>query len=164
MTVWLSLGSNKGDRLKNLKEALKLISKKLRIEKISPVFETEGWGSDKLPDFYNIALKCDTNLPPFKLLRFLESIERRMGREKRKSDEYKDRIMDIDIILFGNMVIKTPELEIPHPLAHKRKFVLVPVLSTGEDPAHPVLKKRFSKLLAETKNTKKVKETHLKVA
>ena len=125
--VYLSLGANLGDRLNNLARARREISKikNTRILSFSSIYETLPWGQEKQPDFLNQAAALETALEPMELLAALQAIEIKMGRQKR--EKWGPREIDIDILLFGNLIIVSEQLIIPHPLLRKRLFVLVPL-------------------------------------
>lgn len=123
--VYLALGSNLGQRLDNLNQALKNISPEISILKHSGVYETPPWGVAEQPRFYNQVIQGTTFLPPHALLDFLKKIERKMGRVE--TIRYGPRVIDLDILLYGERVVSTPRLQIPHPRMHERAFVLVPL-------------------------------------
>lgn len=128
-TLYLSLGTNLGDRRKNLETALTLISQRVgTVMARSSVIETEPWGFESQNRFLNMAAKVLTELKPTKVLDTTQAIEREMGRTT-KSDAggYKDRIIDIDILLYDDLVIDTPQLTIPHPHMYERRFVMEPL-------------------------------------
>ena len=128
-TLYLSLGTNLGDRPKNLSSALKLIGKKVgTVVSISDVMETDPWGFDSSNRFLNMVAKVETNLQPFDVLHATQEIERKLGRTKKTVNrEYHDRLIDIDILLYDNLAMNTPELTIPHPLMYQREFVMKPL-------------------------------------
>ena len=143
VTVYLSLGSNLGNRQANLDQALKLISERMRLGKVSSVYETEPVGMKEQPRFLNLACEVITHLSPEGLLSLLKGIEAKMGRYSRTGEP---RIIDIDIVLFGSQVINTPNLIVPHPRMHERAFVLIPLAEIAPDFVHPVLKKTIKEL------------------
>ncbi|MHB8105380.1 MAG: 2-amino-4-hydroxy-6-hydroxymethyldihydropteridine diphosphokinase [Dehalococcoidales bacterium] len=142
-TVYLSLGSNLGNRQANLDQALKLISERMRLGKISSIYDTEPVGLVNQPRFLNLACEVFTRIAPEGLLALLKGIEQKMGRYSRTGEP---RIIDIDIVLFGDQIIKTPNLVIPHPRMHERAFVLIPLAEIAPDFVHPVLKKTIKEL------------------
>ena len=128
-TVYLSLGSNLGNRVQNLLCAIKMIQSRIgTIESLSDFIITEPWGFDSPSLFMNAALCVSTTLEPFDLLKATQQIELEMGRtHKTINANYCDRIIDIDILLFDDVTIATPELTIPHPLMRQRDFVMRPL-------------------------------------
>lgn len=135
MIAYLSLGTNLGDKRKNIAEAIKNIGELVGdVVRQSALYETEPWGfrSDNL--FVNAAVCVDTQLSPRRLLEVTQRIEREMGRTlKSDGGEYHDRIIDIDILLYGDLHIDEPDLKIPHPLMHERDFVMTPLNEIMEE-------------------------------
>lgn len=129
-TVYLSLGTNLGCRTENLRATERLISERVgRILRRSAYHETEPWGFESRHPFLNAALCVETPLSPHDLLHTTQTIERDMGRTKKTANrEYHDRIIDIDILLYDNLRLHTPELTIPHPLMRERDFVMTPLI------------------------------------
>ncbi len=127
--VFLSLGSNLGDRSKNLESAISLIGSRAGdVTAVSSFIETKPVGFKSENRFVNCAVRIVTALDPFELLRITQQIERELGRTtKSVGGVYSDRTIDIDILLYGNAVIDTPELKIPHPQMRKRDFVMIPL-------------------------------------
>ena len=138
--IYLGLGSNLGDRHENIKRALSLISERVgEILALSSFYETEPWGYDSPNSYINAAVKVETQLPPEELLSITQEIERETGRNKKTScGEYHDRTIDIDILLYDDLKIQTPELTIPHPLMHQRQFVLQPLSEIVPNIVHHV--------------------------
>ncbi len=136
--VYLLLGSNLGDREKNLEKALEMLDER-RIYPIkrSSIYETEPWGVKEQPLFLNMAVEVETELMPLDLLITLKDIEKSMGRTYR--ERYGPRLIDIDIIFYNYMVIDIPELKIPHPFMHERRFVLEPLMEIAPHMRHPLL-------------------------
>lgn len=151
-TLYLSLGTNLGDRQSNLKTALSLVSDKVgTVISQSGVFETEPWGYKSNNAFLNQAAAVMTELTPPEALEAIETIEKNMGRNnKSKEGDYADRIIDIDLIMYDDLVIETPTLKIPHPLMQQRRFVLEPLAEFASDMIHPLLKKSVGELLEES--------------
>lgn len=135
--VVFSLGSNLGDRLENLQSAVDALfdAPDLMFAAISPVYETKPWGPVPQGDFLNIVLIAETRLAPERLLERVLSIEDAMRRER--VIHWGPRTLDIDIVLFGDLVRVTPELTLPHPYAHERAFVLVPWAEIDPDAVIP---------------------------
>ena len=134
-TLYLSLGTNLGDRPKNLTSALKLIGKKVgTVVTTSDVMETDPWGFESSNRFLNMVAKVETDMQPLEVLHTTQEIERKLGRTKKSvSREYHDRLIDIDILLYDNLVMNTPELTIPHPLMYEREFVMKPLLQIAPE-------------------------------
>ena len=128
-TLYLSLGTNLGDRRQNLKSALELIGSKVgTVVSTSDIIETDPWGFESPNPFLNTVVKVETDLKPLEVLDVTQEIERQLGRAtKSVNGEYHDRLIDIDILLYDDLVMDTPELTIPHPLMYERKFVMEPL-------------------------------------
>ena len=126
-----------GDRLNNLSVARTELSKisEIKITKISSTYETRAWGKPDQPDFLNQALEINTDLNPIRLLETIKEIEIKMGRQVR--EKWGPREIDIDILLFGNEIVSSEQLTIPHPLLRKRLFVLVPLQEIQPDLVFP---------------------------
>ena len=128
-TMYLSLGTNLGDRQNNLSLALELIGREVgTVVSASDVIETEPWGFNSSNRFLNMVTKVETDMQPLEVLHATQEIERKLGRSKKTADgEYHDRLIDIDILLYDDLVMNTPELTIPHPLMYQREFVMKPL-------------------------------------
>ena len=135
MIAYLSLGTNLGDKRKNIAEAIKNIGELVGdVVRQSALYETEPWGFRSDNRFVNAAVCVDTQLSPRRLLEVTQRIEREMGRTlKSVGGEYHDRIIDIDILLYGDLHIDEPDLKIPHPLMHERDFVMTPLNEIMEE-------------------------------
>ena len=133
--VFLGLGSNLGDREHHLIEAIRLIGKRVgQVVRQSSFIETEPWGFDSPNRFLNAVILCETTKPPREVLCLTQQIERDMGRKKKttldaqcSTPNYADRPIDIDILLYDDLVVDEPDLKIPHPLMHERDFVMIPL-------------------------------------
>lgn len=128
-TVYLGLGTNLGDKEANLKAAVVEINKRVgKVTSLSAFHVTEPWGFTSDFSFLNAACAVETSLSPFELLAVTQDIERFLGRQKKSVDRnYSDRPIDIDILLYDNLHLETPELTIPHPLMYEREFVMKPL-------------------------------------
>ena len=136
LTVYLALGSNIGDREKNLREAVRLLTEsQLRITKLSSLYETEPVDFLDQPWFLNAALEAQTDLPAGELLATLRNIESQMG--SKKAFAKGPRLIDLDILVYGDETIATPELQVPHPRMLQRNFVLVPLAEIAPAFRHP---------------------------
>ena len=127
--VYLGLGSNLGDRKANLACAIRLIGERVgKVLRVSSFIETEPWGFESDNTFVNAVILCETTLTPRQVLRATQKIEREMGRKKKSTDGgYADRCIDIDILLYDDLRVDEPDLQIPHPLMLKRDFVMIPL-------------------------------------
>ncbi|MBQ8888136.1 MAG: 2-amino-4-hydroxy-6-hydroxymethyldihydropteridine diphosphokinase [Bacteroidaceae bacterium] len=150
-TVCLGLGTNLGDKEANLHAAVAEIEKRIgKVVSLSAFYATAPWGFDSPHTFLNAACAVDTLFSPLEVLHITQSIEKDLGRLKKSVDgQYSDRLMDVDVLLYDDLVIHTPELVIPHPLMHQRKFVMEPLAEIAPDLVHPVLQKSMQELLAE---------------
>jgi len=146
--VYLSLGSNLGDSSALLEEATGLVEQLIGpITARSCVVESEPWGFDSPHRFKNACLAVETTMSPLDCLRILKSIEKRMGRLKRDEKGYSDRLIDIDMLLFGDCILTTPALTLPHPHIQDRLFVLEPLVEIAPTLLHPLLGKTMQALL-----------------
>ena len=143
--VYLSIGSNKGNRSVLINKAIDEIEKKVGIIiSRSSIYQSKSWGFDS-NDFYNLCLLIDTDIMPKSLLINLKKIEKSMGRED-IDGSYSDRFIDIDILFYDNITTDSEDLKIPHPKIEIRKFVLVPMLEIADDYVHPILNKTIKEL------------------
>jgi 2-amino-4-hydroxy-6-hydroxymethyldihydropteridine diphosphokinase len=155
--VFLGIGTNLGNREKNLEQAVARIEQSIgRVLISSSVFQTEPWGFQSEEDFLNMVVKIETELGPYVLLGKILAIESLMGRV-RGPEHFSSRVIDIDILLYDNIIIDEENLRIPHPLLQERRFVLAPLCEIAAELIHPVLKKTFKELLEECEDSGVVK-------
>src|SRR6266446_1605008 len=159
-TAYLSLGSNRGDREKNLRVAIdELPHAGVAIAKVSSFYETEPVDFLDQPWFLNCVVEAETHFDPFILLRALREIETKMGSKKVVAKG--PRLIDMDILLYGSETIDTPDLQVPHPRMHLRRFVLVPLAEIAPSLRHPSWAKTISELLEGTPDRSEVRRFHL---
>ncbi|MBT3560579.1 MAG: 2-amino-4-hydroxy-6-hydroxymethyldihydropteridine diphosphokinase [Flavobacteriaceae bacterium] len=159
----ISIGSNIGDKLKNLEKAIELIHLKIAvIESISSIYKTEAIGF-KGEDFLNICISIFSNEIPSYIMQNLLDIEKILGRVRNKTNKPESRIIDIDIIFIEEIVINSSLLQVPHPKMQNRKFVLKPLLEIDPKINHPITKESIPEMLRNCKDTSQVKKTNLKV-
>jgi 2-amino-4-hydroxy-6-hydroxymethyldihydropteridine diphosphokinase len=144
--VFIAFGSNLGDRQANLRTAIDLLPNSVEILKGSSIYETPPWGYADQPSFLNQVIEVSTTLRPVCLLRKLKHIERKIGRKK--TFRYGPRLIDLDILFYGERVIHRRKLQIPHPRLHERAFVLVPLAEIAPNFVHPVLNQTVQTLLS----------------
>jgi 2-amino-4-hydroxy-6-hydroxymethyldihydropteridine diphosphokinase len=145
--VYLALGSNLGDRAENLRLAREQIeAPDLHVLRASSIYETAPRDVEDQPWFLNQVLECETDLFPRQLLGRLQKIERKMGRKRTIAKGPRE--IDLDILLFGNAVVKAPELEVPHPRLPERRFVLEPLAELAPDKKHPGTRRTMREMLA----------------
>lgn len=152
--VYLSLGSNLGNREDNLRQALSLISRHMTLTDLSSVYETEPLEYTSQPTFLNMVCAGKTYDRPRNILELTQGIEKALGRVT--TFKYGPRTLDVDILLYGHEVIDSPDLQIPHPSFSGRAFVLVPLSEIAPNIIHPVLGKSIADLLMEVSGREKV--------
>ncbi|MBI5560241.1 MAG: 2-amino-4-hydroxy-6-hydroxymethyldihydropteridine diphosphokinase [Deltaproteobacteria bacterium] len=146
--VFISIGSNIGERAGNCDRAIGAITQghKISLIKKSSFYETRPWGKAGQPDFINCVIEVETSRPPIRLLLFLKAIEKDMGRTP-SSGRWGPRVIDLDIIFYGDEIIDREGLKIPHPLAHKRGFVMTPLCEIAPSLIHPGLGRNVCELM-----------------
>lgn len=160
-TTYLSLGSNQGNTLKNIQNAVNLLADEVgKIVRISSVYKSKSWGYDG-EDFLNICVEVITNLNPENLLLKILFIEKSIGRIRKKSAKYQDRIIDIDILQFDEEIIFSKDLIVPHPKLLDRKFVLMPLAEIAPFVKHRITKNNFKQSLAQCQDELEVIKTDL---
>jgi 2-amino-4-hydroxy-6-hydroxymethyldihydropteridine diphosphokinase len=143
--VYLALGSNVGPRLANLKNAISNLTPQMNVKEKSRVYETQPWGFTDQPPFLNQVIRAETYLEPEALLYHLKRLETALGRVP--NFQNGPRLIDIDILFFDDLVLDSPDVQIPHPRLHERAFVLAPLADLAPALVHPVLNKSVSTLL-----------------
>jgi len=156
--VYLSLGSNKGDRVGYVQQATSLLGglENTKIIRTSSLYETQPWLEKETTWFVNAVIEIKTMLTPQKLLSECLRIETQLGRNRESEGRYGDRTIDIDILFYGKEVISDENLKIPHEFLHQRAFVLVPFLEINQDFVHPELGKTVADLYEELENPEMV--------
>jgi len=143
-SVYIGLGSNKGKRIRNIKEVLNHLKKKMEVKKVSSFYLTEPVGI-KGRWFVNCALEVRTDNDPKRLLKILLEIEKRMGRIRTKKKI--SRVIDLDLLFYKGKIIKEKDFTLPHPHLYKRRFILIPLAEINPELYHPILKKSVKELL-----------------
>jgi 2-amino-4-hydroxy-6-hydroxymethyldihydropteridine diphosphokinase len=142
--VYLSLGSNLGDRAENLKSAIAKLAEVGNVGAVSSFYETEPVELTAQPWFLNCAIKFETEKMPRQLMSAILNLEQSMGRQRKQKKG--PRTIDIDVLLFGSSIIELPSLTVPHPRLHERRFVLEPLAEIAPDARHPVFKRTIREL------------------
>ena len=145
--IFLSLGTNLGDRLNNLRHARIALPPQAHLIQVSPIYMTQPWGFLKQPEFLNQVVEVRSELEPMPLLKYLKEIEDELGRQV--TFRYGPRLIDLDILFYGDRVVAEDGLQIPHPRLHQRAFVLVPLNDIAPDFVHPVLNRSVQDLFAD---------------
>jgi 2-amino-4-hydroxy-6-hydroxymethyldihydropteridine diphosphokinase len=143
-TIYIALGTNLGDRVANLKQAIAAMPPQITVKAKSSVYETPPWGYEEQPKFLNQVLKAKTYLDPDTLLKHLKRLEVALGRKE--SFTNGPRLIDMDILFYDDLIVNTPTLTIPHPRLHERAFVLMPLMDISPELVHPVLQKSIHDL------------------
>ncbi len=156
--VYLSLGSNSGDRIGYVQQATSLLgaSDNITLIRTSAFYETEPWGMDSENWFVNAVVEIKTSLSPQELLAECQRIEQQLGRKREENKGYSDRTIDIDILFYNKDIINEENLTIPHKFVHLRAFTLVPLLELIPNFEHPVLHKTISELHNDLENPEMV--------
>jgi len=151
--VYLALGSNLGNKPVNLLRAIGEIAEKIGIfSAVSSVYETKPLDFESNNDFLNMVVCVETLLPPDEILTLTQSIEKTIGRIQKTNHSYQDRVIDIDLIVYEDLIIRSENLQLPHPLFHKRRFVLEPFSEIDPEYVHPVLHKKVRELFMKLNN------------
>ncbi|MFA7379389.1 MAG: 2-amino-4-hydroxy-6-hydroxymethyldihydropteridine diphosphokinase [Bacteroidia bacterium] len=154
--VFILTGSNLGDRAQQLQTAATLLSQQLgNPVKESAIYETAAWGNENQPSFLNQVIQFETAISGSELLNIVLTTEQQMGRVR--TQKWTERSIDIDILLAGSSIINEPDLQVPHPYLHQRRFTLVPLNEIAPDMMHPLLKKSINTLLLECTDDLEVK-------
>jgi len=162
-TTYLSLGSNQGNKLENLQQAVDLIGENIGIvSKISSIYKTAAWGFES-DDFYNICIQVATGLNPESLLKSIHKIEADLGRKRTNDKEYKPRTIDIDVLLFDDEIIFSKELIVPHKDMLNRRFVMVPLAEIAPNLLHPIEKQRIAVCLTNCTDKSDIEIVDLKL-
>lgn len=148
MQAYFGLGTNLGDKEQNLRLAVQHIEERIgKVVSLSAFYATAPWGFASDNAFLNAVICVETSLPPLEILSVTQSIEKEMGRtHKSVNGVYSDRVIDIDLLLYGDLVLDTPVLRLPHPLMQERRFVMEPLAEIAPDVMHPVLGKTLGNI------------------
>ena len=153
--MYLGIGSNVGNRSVNVHRVIIELGKLGRVLNVSGLYETEPVGYDSDNNYINAVITVEVDMNMDVLLKKLKAIEVAFGRDLNQSDTYEDRIIDLDILLAGDLILESEDLVIPHPRMHERRFVLKPILDI-DDPVHPVLNRSVSDILNALKDSHQV--------
>lgn len=159
VTVFLLLGSNLGDRQKLLQQAVELIGQDVApVLQQSSVYETQSWGKTDLPDYLNQVITLQTDIPAQEILKRTMAIEHLIGRTR--NEKWGSRVIDIDILFYGDKIIEEPNLTVPHPQLHNRRFTLEPLAELAPALIHPLLNKSVIVIKNELKDNLIVKKLY----
>ncbi|MCB0700710.1 MAG: 2-amino-4-hydroxy-6-hydroxymethyldihydropteridine diphosphokinase [Chitinophagales bacterium] len=153
--AYLLLGSNEGDRVQNLEDAIMLTARFADIKQKSPIYVTAPWGLPDQPDFLNQAIEIATDLTPMELLTHTSGVETELGRQR--TIKWGQRTLDIDILFYNDLVLDNKQLTIPHPAIQDRRFALMPLNDIAASLSHPIFKKNIAELLETCLDTLEVK-------
>lgn len=157
--AFLSLGSNMGDRKLNLARAIRYINVGVgQIIDLSGIYETAPWGFEAAESFYNLAVEIITDLEPGEMISRCLDVEKQLGRKRNLAGGYASRAIDIDILFYENIILSEPELTLPHPHLHNRRFVLEPLCEIAPDFVHPTLNLTIRELLKQCPDQGSVKQ------
>ncbi len=147
--VFFGLGTNLGNKEENLNDAINYIDERIgSINSLSAFYVTEPWGFKSDNSFLNAVCSINSDKSPMQILNITKEIEKVMGRSKKSVDRiYSDRIIDIDILLYDDLIFESDELTIPHPLMTERDFVIIPLVEIAPELIHPVLKKKMKEFI-----------------
>jgi 2-amino-4-hydroxy-6-hydroxymethyldihydropteridine diphosphokinase len=146
--VYIGIGSNTGDREDNCRKAIGLLGGyNIKVVRTSSMYETEPWGVKDQPRFINMAVEIETDLEPRNLLNALKDIEKKMKRVP--SERYGPRLIDLDILLYNDLVMDEPDLKIPHSHMHERDFVVKPLMEIAPEAVHPTFGKKITELFSQ---------------
>ena len=155
--IFLLLGSNLGNRKEFLQQAVEQIEAEVApLTRASSVYETQSWGKTDEPDYLNQVLELQTTMPAREVLQKVLAIEHSLGRKR--EEKWGSRVIDIDILFYGNVIINEPDLKIPHPELHNRRFTLEPLAEIASDFVHPGLNKDILQLKNELNDSLIVKK------
>ena len=155
--AFLSLGTNIGDKKKNLARATRYINVSIgHIIDLSGIYESEPWGFEADNNFLNMVIEVISDLTPMEMMQKCLEIEAKLGRIRDNSEGYSSRIIDIDILFFQDAIFSEPALTIPHPHLHNRRFVLEPLSEIAPDYVHPIMGLTIAELLANCTDTSRV--------
>ena len=164
MELTLSLGTNLGNKLQNLKTAYLLIEEKIgKIISQSKIYCSEAWGYQSNNEFYNTVVVVETVLLPYQILEIIANIEDELGRQRKHLNTFEDRIIDIDILFYNSLIINCKNLKIPHPKIQYRLFVLLPLCEISPNFVHPELQLPLCQLLDRCEDISKITQTAQKI-
>lgn len=147
-TVYIGLGSNIGDKVGYIQQAYKMIKflENVSVENFSSLYETEPYGNTNQDWFVNAVLEIKTSIDPEQLIGEFQRIEYQLGRNRSKNEKWSPRTIDIDILFYGDDIVSSGTITVPHCELHKRAFVLVPMLELNPDFVHPIIGKTIAEM------------------